>query len=160
MSREDIIVKVNLPKFKNTSEIKPQYTLIDQERAIDAINFALDMEQFGYNIYVCGYEGIGKRSYLIDMLRKRAEKEKTPSDWVYVYNFEDMYKPIAIELKPGTANLFKNDLNEFIDEISEEITEIFNSEEYEKRRNDVVDYYEKMIIDLAEELNEKSKDKN
>ncbi|MCX7695776.1 MAG: AAA family ATPase [Caloramator sp.] len=159
LSVEDLIVKINLPKFKNTSEIKPEYTLIDQDRGIDAINFAFDMEQFGYNIYVCGYEGIGKRSYLIDMLKRRAKEEKTPSDWIYVYNFEDMYKPLAIELKPGTANMLKNDLNEFIEEISEEITELFSSEEYEKRRNDVIDYYEKMIIDLADELNEKSKER-
>ncbi|SHE43312.1 Lon protease family protein [Caloramator proteoclasticus] len=159
LSVEDLTVKFNLPKFKNTSEIKPEYKLIDQDRAIDAINFALDIQQFGYNIYVCGYEGIGKRSYLIDLLKKRAKDEKTPSDWIYVYNFEDVYKPLAIELKPGTANILKNDLNQFVDELCEEITELFSSEEYEKRRNDLIDYYEKMIIDLADELNEKSKEK-
>ncbi|CDF58139.1 Lon protease family protein [Thermobrachium celere] len=160
LSYEQLKTVFNLPKFKNTSEIKPEYQLIEQKRAIEAINFALEMDQFGYNIYVCGYEGIGKRSYLIDMLKKRAKKEKTPSDWVYVYNFEDIYKPIALELKPGTAYEFKQDINDFIDNIIEELPEFISSEEFEKKRNELIEYYEKIILDLSNEINEKCKEKN
>lgn len=94
------------------------------------------------------------------LYKKRARKEETPSDWCYVFNFKDQYKPIAIELKAGTANEFKYDIDNLIDEIIEEVPEFFSSEECEKQKSDLIEYYEKQIYSTIETLNEKAKEKN
>ena len=44
-------------KFKNTSEIKPLSEVIGQQRAVQAIDFGLNMKSPGYNIFVTGVEG-------------------------------------------------------------------------------------------------------
>jgi hypothetical protein len=44
-------------KFKNTSEVKPLDTVIGQERAVEAIDFGLNMNDPGYNIFVTGLAG-------------------------------------------------------------------------------------------------------
>lgn len=160
LSYEDLVVTANIQKFKDTSEIKPSYKLVGQDRALKAIDFGLSMHNFGYNIFVSGNDGIGRKKYIVDYIKKRARKEEAPSDWCYVYNFKDQYKPIAIELKSGTANEFKYDIDNLIDEIIEEIPEFFSSEECEKQKTDLVDYYEKLIYSIIETLNEKAKDKN
>ena len=47
-------------KFRNTSEVKPLDTVIGQERAVEAIDFGLNMNDPGYNIFVTGLAGTGK----------------------------------------------------------------------------------------------------
>ncbi|MDJ0816636.1 MAG: AAA family ATPase, partial [Desulfobacterales bacterium] len=41
-------------KFKNTAEIKPLDEIIGQERAVQALEFGLNMNHSGYNIFVTG----------------------------------------------------------------------------------------------------------
>ncbi|MCX7999601.1 MAG: AAA family ATPase, partial [Leptospiraceae bacterium] len=55
---------------------------------------------------------------------------------------------------------FKQDINDFIDNIIEELPEFISSEEFEKKRNELIEYYEKIILDLSNEINEKCKEKN
>lgn len=160
LSYEDLLVSVNIQKFKDTSEIKPSYKLVGQDRALKALEFGLSMRYFGYNIFVSGSDGIGRKKYIVEYIKKRARREETPSDWCYVFNFKDQYKPIAIELKPGTANDFKYDIDNLIDEIIAEVPEYFSSEECEKKKADLTEYYEKIINSTIETLNEKAKEKN
>ena len=54
--------------FKNTSEIEPLDEVIGQERAVQAIEFGLNMKSQEYNIFVSGIEGTGKST---GTLRKR-----------------------------------------------------------------------------------------
>jgi predicted ATP-dependent protease len=54
-------------KFKNTSEVKPLDTVIGQERAVEAIDFGLNMNDPGYNIFVTGLAGTGKSTIVRDL---------------------------------------------------------------------------------------------
>ena len=54
-------------KFKNTSEIKPLKEVIGQKRAVQAIEFGLNMKSPGYNIFVTGLEGTGKSPILYNI---------------------------------------------------------------------------------------------
>jgi len=57
-------------KFKNTSEIKPLDGVIGQKRAVQAIEFGLNMKSSGYNIFVTGEEGTGKSTIVNDLVSK------------------------------------------------------------------------------------------
>ena len=56
--------------------------LIGQERAIEAIEFAMRMRKKGYNAYALGASGTGRHSVIEALLGERAAAEPTPPDWV------------------------------------------------------------------------------
>ena len=68
--------------FKDTSEVNPLEKVIGQERAVQAIEFGLNMKSPGYNIFVTGIEGTGKSTIINDIVHQYAKKLPTPSDWV------------------------------------------------------------------------------
>ena len=84
----------SLFKFETTADLEPISTGIGQDRGIKALEFGLK----GYNLYLEGPSGVGKTMYTKNYLDKIAPKQKTPSDWCYIYNFENPNEPIAVEL--------------------------------------------------------------
>ena len=74
-------------KFKNTSQIKPLDEIIGQQRAVQALEFGLNMNHSGYNIFVTGLEGTGKSTIVKDYVAKHAGKLRKPNDWCLVNNF-------------------------------------------------------------------------
>lgn len=145
-----------LPEFKDTSEITGYKDIIGQGRAIEAIDFGLSIDKKGYNIYISGEMGTGKRSYILDKLKKDAKNQKSPKDWCYVYNFNDPYKPKALWLKSGDAYKFKEDIEEVINLLFKEIPKSFSDYVYEKERNDIIDGYKKQISKFINILSEEA----
>jgi Cdc6-like AAA superfamily ATPase len=83
----------NIFKFKCTQDLAPLKEFIGQERAIRGIEFGLNMDNRGYNIYVAGLTGTGKTSivkaYVNKIVQKRqAEAPYSADDWCYLYNFK------------------------------------------------------------------------
>jgi hypothetical protein len=70
--------------FDLCTELEAETGLIGQERAVEALEFALRMRAKGYNAYALGAGGTGRHSMVEDLLRRRAESEPTPPDWCYV----------------------------------------------------------------------------
>jgi len=58
--------------------------LLGQERAESAIKFGVNMHQEGYNLYVLGPSGSGKRTVIKEYLEKRSMDDPCASDWAYV----------------------------------------------------------------------------
>ena len=58
--------------FKDTSQIETLDQVIGQERAVQAIDFGLDMDSPGYNIFVTGIEGTGKSTIVRDIVTRFA----------------------------------------------------------------------------------------
>ena len=88
----------NLFKFETTADLEPINTGIGQDRGIKALEFGLQVNVKGYNLYLEGPSGVGKTMYTKNYLDKIAPKQKTPSDWCYIYNFDNPNEPIAVEL--------------------------------------------------------------
>ncbi len=93
-------------KFKNTSEIKPLNEVIGQKRAVQAIEFGLNMKSPGYNIFVTGVEGTGKSTIVKDIVTKHAITLPGPDGWCLVNNFKDRFRPKAIAVSYGKAVQF------------------------------------------------------
>lgn len=158
---EDLVVKLDfVPDFKTTEEIANYYDLIGQERAVQAFEMGLKLDKPYYNIYVCGTNGSGRKKFVLDKLKQIAKMQKTPDDWCYVYNFNDALSPLAINLKGGTAEEFKSDIETMIESLFEEVPKMFSDEEYEKQREDIIDYYQKETINILDRLYDEAKSKN
>ena len=107
----------NIFNFETTQELKDITTGIGQERGIKALEFGLQVDVKGYNLYIEGPSGVGKTMYTKNYLNKISKKTKTPNDWCYIYNFDNPNEPIAVSLPAGQGKEFKNAMDGFILEV-------------------------------------------
>ncbi|MDX2502770.1 MAG: ATP-binding protein [Deltaproteobacteria bacterium] len=120
-------------KFKNTSEIKPLAGVIGQKRAVQAIEFGLNMKSSGYNIFVTGVEGTGKSTIVRDLVSKHARSLPKPDEWCLVNNFKDHFRPKAIAVPSGRAARFARKMSKFVEDLKRELPKAFEGEGYLKR---------------------------
>jgi lon-related putative ATP-dependent protease len=123
--------------FKSTEEIDPLDDVIGQTRAVQAIDFGLNMHSPGYNIFVTGIDGTGKTTIVGDIARRFAKDRKTPSDWCMVNNFADPYRPKAIELPPGKAHNFKRRVQRLIDDLKGILPSTFENHTFEEKQAEI-----------------------
>ncbi len=134
---------LNIFKFNTTDELPPFEGTIGQERALKALDFGISLENSGFNIFILGENGTGKMSTIKSILSKQSLTEPVPSDWCYVYNFKDADAPIAVSLEPGRAVTFQKDMDELIKILRVEIPKVFESKEYDKQKNLILDEFQK-----------------
>jgi len=139
-------------KFKNTSEVKPLDTVIGQERAVEAIDFGLNMNDPGYNIFVTGLAGTGKSTIVKDLVTKHAKTLPTPNEWCLVNNFKDEFRPKAIAVSPKNAIRFSKKINRAIESLKKDLPEIFENETYLKKLSKIKNKYADRQHDLYEHL--------
>lgn len=120
--------------FASTEELSPLEGIIGQERALKALEFGLEIGDKGFNLYVAGAPGTGKKTAVVGFLNEVARSKEVPPDWCYVYNFRDPYSPRALPLPAGRAVEFARRVREFTEAVRREIKAAFQSEEYQKRR--------------------------
>lgn len=145
-------------QFETTVEIAPLSGFIGQKRAIKAIEFGLGMDSSGYNIYVAGLTGTGKttiiKSHLERVVKERCIEAgcKEPSDWFYVNDFNDPDRPVVLQLPKGRAKNFKLEMEELIKHIKNEISRVFESEEYALQKKRILEESQKKQHQLFQEL--------
>ncbi len=141
-----------------TSELDPLTEIIGQHRALKALQFGLDIQEEGFNIYVAGLPGTGKKTAIITFLEQKAKTMPIPSDWCYVYNFEDSQKPNALKLPAGKGLKFVKDMEKFVAETKKVLVAAFESEDYANRREDSLKQYEEKKQELMRQLNKKAQE--
>ncbi len=142
--------------FETTAELEPMVSGIGQERGIKALQFGVNVDIKGYNLYLEGPTGVGKTMYTKNYLDQISKKKKTPHDWCYVYNFNDPNEPIAISLPAGLGKDFRDTMDTFIKDIQVDIKNTFNNEDFEKEKALIQNEYEEKRNFLMEKLNKKS----
>ena len=142
--------------FTTTDELEPIITGIGQERGIKALEFGLNVDSNGYNLYIEGPYGVGKTSYTKNALQAISKKKKVPNDWCYIYNFDNPNEPLAVSLPAGQGKEFESDMNTFINDIKVDIKNTFNNEDFEKEKNLIKQEFQNKRELLLQELNKKS----
>ncbi len=144
----------NLFNFDTTAEVPNITTGIGQERGIKALEFGLQVDVKGYNLYLEGPSGVGKTMYTKNYLDIISKKKKVPSDWCYIYNFENPNEPIAVSLPAGQGKEFKASMDGFILEIKKDIKKTFNADDFEKEKALIKQEFEEKRSNLLDKLNE------
>ena len=130
--------------------------LIGQERALDALALGADIAAKGFNLFVLGPMGTGRRSAIKALLEERAKKASPPADWVYVNNFDDPRRPVAISLPPGGATTFRDRMTALIDDLATEVPALFASDDYRNRRRAIDSEIESAQEAAFEDLKKKA----
>lgn len=124
--------------FDLAGQLEDAPGLIGQERAIEAIEFAIAMRRKGYNVFALGAPGTGKHSLVESLLQRRAATEPMPPDWCYVNNFTEPQKPVVLRLPPGRGKGLGEAMKRLIEELRAALPAAFERDEYRARR-DVID---------------------
>lgn len=142
--------------FSTTAELEVLKQPIGQQTALDAVDFAANIRQNGYNLYAMGPSGSGKHTAILHFLQEKASKETMPKDWCYVNNFKDPRKPIAIEFASGKAREFKDDIYELIELLKVVLPSVFESDSYLNQREMINQRYLDQQSDIFKELQEEA----
>jgi lon-related putative ATP-dependent protease len=136
----------------STEELPPLEGIIGQERAVRALQFGLNVESVGFNTYVAGPPGIGKMTAVQAFLEELAKQKETPPDWCYVNNFDDPYQPKALKLPPGRGRELQQDMRTLIQHVREAIPKAFESDEYNAKREEILNAFNKQREAILNEL--------
>ena len=151
------ICNTSIFKFETTKEIEDVSDLIyGQERALNALEFGIDIDVKGYNLYIEGSAGIGKTMYTKRFLEERAAKNKVPNDWCYIYNFENPNEPVAVSFPAGQGKVFKETMEDFVKDIRRDIKKTFNNDDFEKEKQIIKQEFEAKRELLLEKLNKRT----
>lgn len=157
------LLKNKFPKklvFKTTEEVEDCDRLIGQDSAERAMEFGVSIRKKGYNIYISGKNGTGRTRYAREILEQVSQNSRVPDDWCYVYNFINEYEPVAINLLPGMGRIFKQDMEYIVDEIIKRIPSEFDSEEYDRQKNEILEDFHDQKNNLVDKLSQTAEEYN
>jgi predicted ATP-dependent protease len=120
--------------FDSTADLPLSDEVIGQRRAVQAIQFGLNMTSPGYNIFVTGIEGTGKTTIVQDIVGAHVRSLPTPPDWCMVNNFQDEYRPRAVSLPSGKAGLFAKQIQRLIDGLKDQLPQAFEESSFILRK--------------------------
>jgi len=141
---------------RSTKELVPLEGIIGQDRAVRALEFGLNIENGGFNIFVAGYSGTGRMTGVKNFVEELAKGKPVPSDWVYVNNFKNSYEPKAVKLPSGRGKVFADDMDDFIGSIRELLPKTFSSKDYAEKKESITRGIEEQKNRLLQHLRKKA----
>ncbi len=150
----------NIFDFETTDELTSDGVVYGQERGINALQFGLNINAKGYNLYIEGPSGVGKTMYTKKYVTEIASKQKTPDDWCYLYNFDNPNEPIAVSLPAGEGKTFATTMDAFVEDIKKYLKRTFNNEDFEKEKSLIKQKYDERREKLLDNLNKETMKNN
>jgi hypothetical protein len=144
--------------FTTTADVPGLETIIGQQRAVQALDFGLGVRNVGFNVYVAGQPGTGKVTAVHTFLEGVAKDEAPPSDWCYVHNFVDPYRPRALRLAAGVGRGLQQDMKSFIQRARKEIPAAFESDQYSVGRDAIGEALQRQREALLAQLNKRAQE--
>jgi predicted ATP-dependent protease len=135
-----------------TADVAPLTAAVGQPRALEAIEFGLDIEADGYNVFATGPIGTGKRTIVEDHLRAWAAARRAPPDLVYLFDFTHPERPLALTLPSGRGPALAADTQQLVTEARRRIRDAFDSESYADRRKALMEDLERAGEEVIGEL--------
>ena len=124
-----------------------------QDRAMKALDLALNIRADGFNVYLAGSSNIGRSHIVRNYLTPVAKKLPTPPDQVYVYNFKDTDKPVLILLPPGQGRKFRLSMQEVMKSVCSHMEHKLHGAGYLKQRAQIVESYHTARNRLLDRMN-------
>lgn len=138
--------------FKDTSEIEPVPGIVGQVRALKSIEYGLEVDSRGYNLFLSGPPGSGRVTAAKNLAAKKAAEMPAPDDWCYVFNFDDHDRPNVIQLPGGMGRRFARDIEHLTIRVWSVVPKAFNSEEFEAARNALLSQFYEATGQMYAEL--------
>lgn len=134
--------------------------MIGQTRAMDAVRFGAGIRHDGYNIFVLGPSGMGKRSMVRQFLETKAGDGQPPWDWCYVNNFAQPHMPSVLKLPHGRGAELRGHMEQRIAFLRTAIPSLFESDEYRAKSTAIQEEFSNRQADAFSELGSSAEKQN
>jgi predicted ATP-dependent protease len=146
-------------EFGTTAELRVDRPVVGQDRAVAAIELALEIGQEDFNLFALGPAGTGKHTVVRDHLERLAPTRPVPTDLCYVNNFQDATQPNLLELPAGSARQLARDMDRLIEDVPLTLRQAFESEEYQRRREALVQASRESTEEALDEVRKRAAEK-
>ncbi len=136
--------------FETTAELKPIYSIMGQDEAVEALRFGLQNRFTGDNIFVRGLSGFGRMALIDQMISEIASGPVNSQDRCYIYNFENPDQPGLLNLPVGRGREFKRLMDEFADFVGTDLPAFLTSDMLVSRQKQLVSTMQEEIKALGE----------
>src|SRR5690349_543670 len=116
--------------FATTADLPAPEGMVGQERARESIDFALEMNDSRYNLFVNGDPGTGRRIAVSTAVGAIAKTRPAAKDWCYVHHFDQPEEPHAVALPPGMGRAFAHDVATHVQTARRELRQAFSGDAY------------------------------
>ncbi len=146
-------------QYNDSSEIPITTGAYDpfQPRALQAFRMALAISGSCHNVYLSGESNLGRSYFAREYFELRASKQPVPPDQLYLYNFADEDKPIAVSLPAGNGKKFKTSLSDAVTLIKEKLPAWFEREPHLKAHERISRTFQDERDDLVSDMEELAK---
>lgn len=141
----------------STREVAPFDGVIGQERAVRSMQFGLDMDTPGYNIFVVGPNGTGRSSYANAIVARTAVSGQEPDDWCYLNNFINEDQPWAVSLPPGGGRIFQKDMDELVKDLKVALPKAYEENTYVQRKTAIITTLQHNMEELYRAIDEEAR---
>lgn len=145
--------------FESTEEIEDTTTMAGQHRLEESMDFGVNIDRDGFNIFALGPNETNKLSHIKQFLNERSGEKDAPSDICYVNNFDDHYKPKALLLPAGRGMDLKDYMDQMIEDLVPTLRSSFETEEYQNRKQSLQDGIQEQQDQTFEDLKKKAREK-
>ena len=143
--------------FETTAELDGLTQTIGQERAVDALNFALAMDHPGYNVYVLGPDGVGRHRTVRRILQAHAAEREACEDWVLVADFNEPREPRLMRLPRGIGRRLRGDMARFVQDLVTALKNAFDNDEYKTNAQAIEHELEERRDEAVADVQEKAR---
>jgi predicted ATP-dependent protease len=124
--------------FETTRDLPAPRLMAGQRLAQEAIDFALEMSDSRYNLYVAGPAGTGRRLAVMRTVERVARSRAPALDWCFVANFDQQDEPRALALPAGMGKAFAQDVSAVVQSARRELRRAFSTDDYMRKRREIV----------------------
>lgn len=143
--------------FDTTDDLEDLEGFLGQPRALDAVQFGIGIRREGYNMYVLGPPGVGKRTIVESFLVQKSASEPQPPDWCYVNNFDDPQRPKVLMMEPGRGVKLVGDMDSLIEHLKTSIPAALEEEQHQQRIEQIEEEAKQQQEEAFQKLTEKAK---
>jgi len=127
---------------------------------MEAIEFGVDIQRSGFNVFALGEPGVGKHQLVNAILANRTTGGSPQYDWCYVNNFGDPQKPQLLKLKSGMGVQLSKDMLQLVEDLLTSLPSSFQNEDYRSRRREIEEEMNQRYDDAFSNLRAEAKERN
>jgi ATP-dependent Lon protease len=121
-------------EFESTAELEPVAGIVGQPSAVDALQFGIETDAPGQNVFVRGLVGTGRMTMIRRLLTELMPKCRLKLDRCYVHDFAAPDRPRLISLPQGHGQRFRKRVRELAEFLRDGLPEALASEAVKARR--------------------------
>jgi predicted ATP-dependent protease len=123
--------------FRSTKDVAPSTGVSSQGRALEALEFGLEIRQPRFHVVVVGPAGSGRTFSARSIARSIAKSRPTPDDLLLLPNPSRPSEPVALNLSAGEGRAFVDRMNDLYTRLVDGIRQATEGERFKQAQSKV-----------------------